>query len=107
MTYTIGYKANAQVADFDYTGSGEYTAIADVKATNAGLYQVKAQVKAGGNYLASNEITSATIEIKKAKLTVTTTAANKVFGTADPAAFGRGGESLRGTLPDADIIKER
>ena len=88
VTYTIGYKANAQVADFDYTGSGEYTAIADVKATNAGLYQVKAQVKAGGNYLASNEITSATIEIKKAKLTVTTTAANKVFGTADPAAFG-------------------
>jgi hypothetical protein len=83
VTYTIGYNNVSAETAYDYAGSQEYTNIDDVKATVAGFYQVKAQVKAGGNYLASNFKTT-NIQIKKAPLTITTEAKTKVFGQQDP-----------------------
>ena len=86
ITYTIGTAATVD-GPYDYTGATEYTDINDVKATKAGFYQVKAEVKAYGNYLNSSNSLTTNVEIKKVELTVHTTNATKVFGQADPASF--------------------
>lgn len=79
--YTIQYKA----AEADAWGAeGALVAYADVKGTNAGFYRINTKVEAGGNYLAAVAPTTTEVEIKKAVLTVTTDAKEKVYGEADP-----------------------
>ena len=86
ITYTIGTAATVD-GPYDYTGAIEYTDINDVKATNAGFYQVKAEVKAYGNYLNSSNSLTTDVVINKVDLFVHTTSDTKVFGQADPASF--------------------
>ena len=79
--YTIQYRANT--TEGWGTAGAPITDIANVKATNAGFYKITATVAASANFSA-DEAVVIDAAIAKAPLTVSTKAATKVYGQADP-----------------------